>query len=282
LFEGVYYIEGNLMTDWRIITGDIREVAPELEHVDCIVTSPPYYNQRDYHHEKQLGQESSLKEYVDNLVLTFQLIRECMPDTGTLFLNLGDRYQRGKLLGVPWRVALALADDGWILKNDIIWQRNRIMPEGVKNRFTKCHEYVFFFTLKASKHTFNADAVREPAKWAKDKRAGKGRHVYRESRGGNAHTAAVSIAADGKRNRRSVWTIETSQTKDDKHNATFPFELPEICILAGSDLNDVVLDPFVGTGTSGVAALKHGRRFIGVDISPEYTQQARQRIQESL
>lgn len=270
------------MTDWKIITGDIREVALKLEHVDCIVTSPPYYNQRDYHHEKQLGQEASLKEYVDNLVLTFRLIREHMPDTGTLFLNLGDRYQKGKLLGVPWTVALALVEDGWILKNDIIWRRNRIMPEGVKNRFTKCHEYVFFLTLKASKYTFNAHAVRETAKWAHDKRAGKGRHVYCQSRGSNAHTAAVSIAADGKRNRRSVWTIETSQTKGSKHNATFPVELPEICILAGSNPGDVVLDPFMGTGTSGIVALKHGRKFIGVDVSDEHVQIAQQRIEESL
>jgi len=266
------------MSDCKIITGDIREVASTLERVDCIVTSPPYYQQRDYRHEKQLGQERSLQEYIDNLVLSFQLIRERMPDTGTLFLNIGDRYKRGKLLGAPWKVALALVDDGWVLKNDIIWRRNRIMPEGVKNRFTKCHEYVFFLTLKASGYTFNADAVREPAKWAHDKRAGKGRHTYRESRGENAHTAAVSIAPDGKRNRRSVWTIETSQTKGDKHNATFPVDLPEICILAGSNPGDIVLDPFVGTGTSGLAALKHDRQFIGIDVSSEYACIARQHI----
>lgn len=263
---------------YKVLKGDIREVASAINQVDCIVTSPPYYRQRDYRHEKQLGQEPTLQEYVDNLVSVFQLIRKQMPDTGTLFLNIGDKYKRGKLLGVPWRVALALVDAGWVLKNDVIWHRNRIMPESVKNRFTKCHEYIFFFTLKASGYTFNAKEVRESAKCAKDKRAGKGRHVYCESRGDNAHTSAVYISADGKRNRRSMWTIETSQTKWAKHNATFPIDIPEICILAGSNPGDVVLDPFVGTGTTGLAALKHGREFIGIDVSSEYTRISKQRI----
>jgi site-specific DNA-methyltransferase (adenine-specific) len=261
----------------ELIHGDIREVAANLSTVHCIVTSPPYFQQRDYGVDTQLGQELTVTDYVDNLVETFRAIREHMPDTGTLFLNLGDRYKQGHQLGIPWHVALGLLEDKWILKNDIIWMRNRIMPESVKNRFTRCHEYVFFLTLKPSKYTFNAQDVREVAKWAHDKRAGKGRHVYRESRGDKAHTAVVTIAADGKRNRRSVWTIETSQTNG-QHSATFPLELPEICILAGSNQGDVVLDPFMGTGTTGIAALKNKRAFIGVDVSQQYVDIATERI----
>ncbi len=266
----------------KIITGDILKVGKKLEQVDCVVTSPPYYKQRDYGHPDQLGQERTVQEYVDNLVKVFHIIKEQMSDTGTLFLNIGDKYLQGRLCGAPWRVALALMDDGWVLKNDIIWHRNRIMPESAKNRFTNGDkEYVFFLTKKASGHTFNDKAVAEAAKWAHDRRAGKGRHVYKETRGDKAHTAAVYIAADGTRKRRSVWTIETSQTRVGNHNATFPEELAEICIKAGSNKGDMVLDPFVGTGTCGVVAAKLKRNFIGIDISSEYTKAARQRIRET-
>lgn len=266
----------------KIITGDILKVANRIERVDCVVTSPPYYNQRDYGHPDQLGQENSVAEYVENLVRVFSLIKETMADTGTLFLNLGDKYLGGRLAGAPWRVALALMDDGWVLKNDVIWHRNRIMPESAKNRFTNTDkEYVFFLTKRPSKYTFNGGDVTEVAKWAHDRRAGKGRHVYKETRGDKAHTAAVYISGDGTRKRRSVWTIETSQTKVGNHNATFPEELAEICIKAGSNKGDVVLDPFVGTGTCGVVASRLGRDFIGVDVSSEYTKAARKRIRES-
>lgn len=270
------------MSKIKLITGDIlsKSVLDKINHIDCIVTSPPYYKLRDYGHEKQLGNENTVQEYVDNLVNVFSKLREKMPDTGTLFINLGDKYISGRLAGAPWRVALALVDDGWVLKNDIIWHRNRIMPESVKNRFTKSHEYVFFLTKVAKGYTFNAKAVREVAKWAHDRRAGKGRHVYGEARGDNAHTAAVFIAEDGKRNRRSVWTIETSQTKG-THTATFPEELPEICILAGSNKGEVVLDPFVGTGTCGVVAVKHGRQFVGVDVCSNFINAARKRINKA-
>jgi site-specific DNA-methyltransferase (adenine-specific) len=264
------------MARFKIITGDILKVTNQLKQVDCVVTSPPYYKQRNYGHADQLGQERTLQEYVDNLVRVFGVIREKMPDSGTLFLNLGDKYLNGHLAGAPWRVALALVDDGWTLKNDIIWHRNRIMPESTKTRFTKSHEYVFFLTVQPKGYTFNAEAVREEAKWAHDRRAGKGRHVYKESRGDSAHTAAVFIASDGKRNRRSVWTIETAQGT--KHHATFPEALPEICILAGSNIGDTVLDPFLGTGTCGVPALKHGRNFVGVDISSDFVKIARKRL----
>jgi len=266
----------------KIITGDILKVAKRIERVDCVVTSPPYYMQRDYGHPDQLGRERTVQEYVDNLVKVFHLIKEKMSDKGTLFLNLGDKYLKGHLAGAPWRVALALIDDGWVLKNDVIWHRNRIMPESAKTRFTNGDkEYVFFLTKKATGHTFNGKDVREVAKWADDRRAGKGRHVYKETRGDKAHTAAVYIAKDGKRNRRSVWSIETSQTRVGNHNATFPEELAEICIRAGSSKGDTVLDPFVGTGTCGVVASRLKRDFIGVDISSEYTKATRQRIRRN-
>ena len=267
----------------KIITSDILKVAHKIKKVDCVVTSPPYYMQRDYGHPDQLGRERTVQEYVDNLVKVFSLIKEKMPDTGTLFLNMGDKYIKGHLCGAPWRTALALMDDGWVLKNDIIWHRNRIMPESAKNRFTNSDkEYVFFLTKKASKYTFNGKAVAEAAKWAHDRRAGKGRHVYKETRGDKAHTAAVFIEKDGTRKRRSVWTIETAQTKVGNHNATFPEELAEICIRAGSNKGDTVLDPFVGLGTCGVVASRLGRNFIGVDVSAEYVKASRKRIRESI
>jgi len=263
----------------KIITGDILKVAYKIERVDCVVTSPPYYMQRDYGHADQLGRERTVQEYGENLIRVFSLIKEKMSDTGTLFLNIGDKYLKGHLAGAPWRVALALVDDGWILKNDVIWHRNRIMPESAKNRFTNGDkEYVFFLTKKDTGYTFNGKDVREVAKWAHDRRAGKGRHVYKETRENKAHTAAVYIAADGTRKRRSVWSIETSQTKDGDHNATFPEELARICILAGSNKGDVVLDPFVGMGTCGVVAKKLGRNFVGVDVSQKYVKMARKRI----
>ena len=265
----------------KLILGNILDVAHNLPKIDCVVTSPPYYKLRDYGHDCQIGQERNVNEYVNVMVKSFSMIRENMAETGSLFMNLGDKYLNGKLAGVPWRVALALVDDGWVLRNDIIWDRNRIMPSSAKNRFTGCHEYIFFLTLKKSGYTFNADAVRETAKWAHDPRAGKGRQVVKNPTRQKDHTSAVFIASDGKRNRRTLWTIETAQSKKgDKHSATFPVELPEICVLAGSNLGDTVLDPCVGSGTTGVAALKNGRNFIGVDISKEYIDISQERLKD--
>ena len=257
-----------------LITDNILNVS--LPEINCVVTSPPYYRLRDYGHKDQFGQENTVNEYVDNMTKVFNHVASSMPDTGTLFLNLGDSYIKGHLAGVPWRVALSLMDSGWVLRNEVIWHRNRVMPESAKNRFTRCHEHIFFMTRKTSKYTFNSDAVRETAKWANDRRAGKGRHVYKESRGSSAHTSAVSIASDGKRIRRTVWTVETSQ--EVKHHATYPVELAEICVLAGSNPGDRVLDPFSGTGSTGVAAIKNGRDYLGVDVSKEFNEIAKERL----
>ena len=167
-------------------------------------------------------------------------------------------------------------DSGWILRNEIIWHKNRVMPESTKTRFTRCHEHIFFLTKKKNNYTFNPEPVREEAKSVNDPRAGKGRHVYKAARGDDAHSAAVYISSDGKRNRRTVWTIETSQTK--KHHATYPTQLTDICVLAGSNPGDIVLDPFSGTGTTGVSALNNNREYIGVDISPEFNEIAKERL----
>lgn len=262
---------------FTLITGDICLAVKTLGSIDCVVTSPPYYQQRDYLHKKQIGQEGTVEQYVDKLVKVFSNIRKVMNKNGTLFINMADKYVNQSLLGAPWRLALAMIDDGWVLRNEVIWKKNRIMPQSAKNRFTPEHEQVFFFTIKRRGYTFNSDAVRQPAKWAHDRRAGKGRHVYKESRGENGHTAAVSIAADGKRIRRSVWEIETSQT-DGQHAATFPVGLPEICILAGSNKGDTVLDPFSGMASVGVAAIKHGRKYVGVEVSRKFNREARRRL----
>lgn len=258
--------------NFELIESNIFDIT--LPEVQCIITSPPYFKLRDYGHDQQLGQENTVEEYVHNLVKVFNSLP--LSKTGTLFLNLGDSYIKGKLAGVPWRTAIALSDAGWYLRNEVIWHRNRVMPESAKNRFTRCHEHIFFLTKIKSKYTFNAEPVREIAKWANDRRAGKGRHIYKESRGKSAHTAAVSIASDGKRHRRSVWTVETSQAV--KHHATYPVQLVEICLLAGSDPGDIILDPFSGTASTGVAALKHNRDYIGVEVSKEYNTIAKERL----
>lgn len=257
---------------YKLLTGDVRKLV--LPQVQCVITSPPYYNLRDYGHVEQIGRESSVEDYVSELSATLDSLP--LVETGTMFVNLGDSYVNGSLAGVPWRVCLALLGRGWYLRNEIIWHRNRVMPESAKNRFTRCHEHIFFLTRIPSKYTFNAGDVREIAKCANDRRAGKGRHIYKETRGQSAHTAAVMISSDGKRNRRSVWTIETAQAT--KHHATYPTELTDICVLAGSNRGDTVLDPFSGTGTTGVSALSYGRNYIGVDVSPEFTNIAETRL----
>lgn len=183
------------------------------------------------------------------------------------------------LVGIPWRVAFALQADGWYLRQEIIWHKPNPMPESVTDRCTKSHEHVFLLT-KSSRYFFDAEAIKEPAKWADDKRNGSGRLTYdgkRQGEPGQGQEAFVSIKEN--RNKRSVWTIPTRPFPG-AHFAVMPEALVEPCVLAGSRPGDLVLDPFTGSGTVAVVALRHGRNYIGTELNAEYASIAEQRILE--
>ena len=249
--------------------------------VDCVVTSPPYWGLRDYHVDNQLGMESTPEEYCNNMVEVFREVWRVLKPTGTAWLNLGDSYvgtghKAKDLVGIPWRVAFALQTDGWYLRSDIIWSKPNPMPESVKDRPTKAHEYIFLLT-KSKNYYYDADAIGEPAKdWGtRDRTNGK---YHNEGTGLQPHTGLEKSYAT--KNKRSVWSI-TTKTYADAHFATFPEDLIEPCILAGSPGGGIVLDPFVGSGTTMIVAQKHRRKGIGIDLNKEYLDLAVKRIKNS-
>jgi DNA modification methylase len=288
------------MTNYQILTGDVRQRLEEIADgsVRCCVTSPPYFGLRDYGHDGQIGLEQTPDDYVSQIVSVFKEIRRVLADDGTLWLNLGDSYAAQRngttppaetlaggvngwapdgsrvnrdrhdgynparnasaiglkhkdLIGIPWKVAFALQADGWYLRQDIIWHKPNPMPESVTDRCTKAHEYLFLLT-KSAKYYYNHKAMQEPAS-----------------------------TTNGTRNRRSVWSVNTKPFKG-AHFAVMPEALVGPCILAGSEPGDLVLDPFTGSGTVGVVALKHGRKFLGVEINPKYVDIAETRINQVL
>jgi len=263
--------------------------------------------------DSQIGLEQTPEAYVSEMVALFREVWRVLADDGTLWLNIGDSYamssMRGEnsefkgngvkqtaaingavrlgkreipaglkpkdLMGIPWRVALALQQDGWYLRSDIIWAKPNPMPESVRDRPTKSHEYLFLLT-KSPKYYYNSEAIKEPALTPPT----TGRVIPY-----SAHTQTGGIATqnlgtsmpDGKRNKRSVWTINTKPFKG-AHFAVMPEALVEPCVLAGSAQGDTVLDPFTGSGTVAVVALRHGRNFIGTELNPEYGEIAYNRI----
>ncbi len=274
----------------RIIRGDSRAALAEVpdECVDTIVTSPPYYCQRDYDDERQVGAERTPDEYVDSLVQIMTQCRRVLKDTGTLWLNLGDKYDRRRLLGMPWRVAFALADAGWILRSDVIWHKPNAMPNPVKTRPTTDHEYLFLFS-KSNDYYYDADAIREPHVTFSEKskmRGGRNHFGKRDGtpengkNGGNSnlHDARWDQAFHPKgRNKRTVWSVALGKFRE-AHFAVFPPKLIEPCVLAGSPRGGLVLDPFFGAGTVGLVATELGRRYIGVELNGDYVQIARKRL----
>lgn len=293
------------------------------------VTSPPYYGLRNYGEEGQIGLEETPGEYIERLVEVFREVRRVLKNDGTLWLNIGDSYANdgkwggssggkhakalhGKtgvgrrkkhtglkpkdLIGIPWLLAFALRADGWHLRADIIWQKPNAMPESVKDRPTRAHEYVFLLS-KSARYYYNAEAIREPAVGfpGSENPNARRRGNTKTFRGGNAYTHdqaaenSASVERDshglvpnetGTRNRRTVWTIATRPYKD-AHFATFPEELARPCILAGSRHGDTVLDPFSGSGTTGAVAVQEGRDYIGIEINPEYIKLSEQRIENA-
>jgi DNA modification methylase len=319
--------------NYRILRGDVRDRLRDLpdSSVRTCVTSPPYWGLRDYGVPGQLGLEATPDEFVVNLVAVFREVRRVLADDGTLWMNLGDSYlaQQGlgfngnkrldlanrsikvkrpvgvkpkDLVGIPWMVAFALRADGWYLRSDIIWSKPNPMPESIKDRPTKAHEYIFLLS-KSSRYYYDADAIAEAASEAmlsqmeqgynglglKDyEGAGvqnpssvKARSKVQQQKGWNndRNDGGVSdIAPRGfGRNKRTVWHVAT-QPYPEAHFATYPEKLIEPCILAGSQIGDTVLDPFNGSGTTGVVAIRHQRNYVGVELNPEYIALAERRI----
>ena len=278
----------------QILCGDALEQLKTIPDgvVDCIVTSPPYYQQRDYSSELQIGLEATPIDYVERLVEVFHEARRTLNDRGTLWVVIGDKYLNGQLLGMPWRLAHALQDDGWLLRSDIIWHKPNAMPSPVKNRPTTDHEYIFFFVKNARDYHYNADAIREPHVTFSEQSKMKGgrRHFHR--RGGTPEAGkngGNSNLHDGRwdqafhplgRNKRTVWSVPLSKFRE-AHFAVFPESLVETCIEAGCPPQGLVLDPFLGSGATAAVARRLGRHYLGIDCTEAYCEIARRRIEQS-
>ena len=297
----------------KVFFGDCRDTMRDLiaqgVKVQMCVTSPPYFGLRDYGHPGQLGLEATPAEFVRAMVEVFALVRELLADDGVLWLNLGDSYNAAgrtghgtrqgfkqgtnrasaekadncrpsvenlkpkDLIGIPWRVAFALQAAGWYLRQDIIWHKPNPMPESVTDRCTKAHEYLFLLT-KSERYYWDSEAMKERAVCDTWPNVGRSQEAARAVISGGPTQGARENAET--RNRRSVWTVAT-QPYNGAHFAVFPAALIEPCILAGSRPGDLVLDPFMGSGTTAQVAQALGRQWIGCELNPEYAplQQAR-------
>ena len=232
--------------------------------------------------DKQLGLEETPEEYVENMVKVFREVHRVLRDDGTLWLNLGDSYGKKKqLVGIPWRVAFALQADGWYLRQDIIWHKPNPMPESVKDRCTKAHEYIFLLT-KNKKYYYDHEAIKEKAvgeRWGGNTPINMN-NTKDTSNQFSGLTRPRKMVYD-KRNKRSVWKVAPKSFKG-AHFAVFPPELIEPCVLAGCPKGGTVLDPFTGSGTSLMVAVQHGRHGIGIELNPEYIELAHSRIAPSV
>ena len=274
----------------QFLLGDAITVASQLPDacVDTIVTSPPYFQQRDYGSKKQIGQEATPETYVQRLAELFEELKRVVKLTGSAWIVIGDKYSNGELMGMPWRVCLALKEIGWILRSDCIWHKPNAMPSSVKSRPTTDHEYIFFFS-RSKDYYYDADAIREPHVTFSDKSKMKGGRGHFGKRGGtpelgknggdnNLHDARWDQAFHPKgRNKRTVWSIPLSKFRK-THFAVFPESLVQTCIEASCPENGVVLDPFSGAGTTAVTANKLGRDFIAIDCVEEYLKLGKERL----
>jgi len=306
----------------RILIGDCRELLRTLpaESVYCVVTSPPYYGLRDYGVAGQIGLEETPAEYLKQMVAVFREVRRVLRDDGTLWLNLGDSYASGEvgrhdgynptrangsgtrkpfgerrqeklqtglkpkdLVGIPWRVAFALQADGWYLRQDIIWHKPNPMPESVRDRCTKAHEYIFLLS-KRERYHYDAAAILEQTLSLNDSHPSyrpNSAHIARDGRRElqNKHEITARTYDEAGRNKRSVWTVNP-QPFAGAHFATFPPALIEPCIKAGCPTGGTVLDCFGGAGTTGLVADRLGRDAILIELNPAYAEMARRRIRD--
>lgn len=295
----------------------------KADTVDCCVTSPPYYGLRDYGVDGQIGLETTPQEYVNKLVKVFHEVKRVLRSDGTLWIVIADSYSgsgkgrkkdgnpshfskkqmsnggtiKGRLLktidrqckpknliGIPWLLAFALRDDGWYIRDDIIWAKPNPMPESVRDRCTKSYEHIFMLT-KSPRYYFDGEAIAEPVAKSTIPRLQQkiemqtGSTRVQSKSNGNMKACAPRFDCL-RRNKRNVWIVTTKPFKG-AHFATFPPDLIEPCILAGCRKGGVVLDPFIGSGTTAVVAQKTGREYIGIELNPDYVEIAYQRLQKN-
>ncbi len=302
----------------KIFEGDCIEGMKNLpdKSVNCCVTSPPYFGLRDYGHDGQIGLEETPEQFVAKLVDVFREVKRVLKDDGTLWLNLGDSYagnnsqasnngragygnprekvvnrmsgelKQKDLIGIPWMVAFALRADGWYLRQDIIWHKPNPMPESVTDRCTKSHEYIFLLS-KSQKYYYDHEAIKEES--VMDRMPGRNMtdtRITHGKGGGNSGIANLlkKYHEDGfpeNRNKRSVWTV-TTKPYSEAHFATYPPDLIVDCIKAGCPEGGLVLDPFMGAGTTAMVARKLNRNYVGFELNPEYIKIAQNRIHAEL
>lgn len=286
--------------------------------IDCCVTSPPYFALRDYGCEGQIGLEHSPEEYIDKLTAIFAEVLRAMKPEGTCWVVIGDSYagankgaarypenaklwlqgtNRGTLdratsykyvteakdrdlIGIPWMLAFSLRRIGFYLRQDIIWHKPNPMPESVTSRCTKSHEYIFMLT-KSPRYYFDKQALREPANTGVRKNEYNRRKVKFVVQGHRQEQFRGGNQSDGFRNKRDVWSMLVRPGYKG-HHATFPLEIPLQCIALGCPEGGTVLDPFMGSGTTAVAAIKEHRHFVGFELNGDYFGNAQQRIAEEL
>lgn len=282
--------------NFDVLIGDVRQALVKVDDcsIQTTITSPPYFGLRKYsdNDAAEVGNEKTYDEYINHLKNIFGLLWDKTKEDGTLFLNLGDSYIDSHLAGIPWRVAIALGDVGWVLRSDIIWRKPNAMPSSVKNRFTVDHEYVFFFSKRPKGYAFYQDVVREPHVTFSENSKMKGGRNHLGKRGGtpeNGKNAGNANLHNGRwdqafhplgRNRRTVWDIALGKFRG-AHFAVFPEKLVELCVKAATIEGDTICDPFTGSGTTGLVAVKNKRNFIGVELVPEYAAMASARIKEA-
>jgi site-specific DNA-methyltransferase (adenine-specific) len=288
------------MSEFNVLCGDAAAMLRSLpdKSIHTCVTSPPYFNLRDYGIEGQIGTGSDVKEFIESLTRVFEEVQRVLRDDGTLWVNMGDSYATRSgsqpptntrnscghtkksvpegfkykdLIGIPWRLAFALQEQGWYLRQDIVWQKPNCIPESVHDRFTRSHEYIFLLS-KRQKYYFDQESIKEPV-------TGRTALFYLQKQEAGEQNVHMSVAPT--RNKRDVWSVNTAPHAG-AHFAVFPEELILPCVLAGCPEGGTVLDPFCGSGTTGVVALKHDRNFIGIDLNPDYCEMSRKRILESV
>ena len=297
----------------KIEFGDCRETmrrwALEGIKAQTCVTSPPYYGLRDYGHDGQIGLEETPEEYIEAMVEVFRCVKDVLADDGTLWLNIGDSYcgtgskgdwvdpknpegRNGQsvsktqkvdgckskdLIGIPWMLAFALRADGWYLRQDIIWHKPNPMPESVQDRCTKAHEYIFLLS-KSPKYYYDIESIKEEAHTTDNSNRNRDESRLNNTPG-RTKMAGLTTNHYEKKNKRSVWTV-TTKPYSGAHFAVFPSDLIEPCILAGAPVGGIVLDPFMGSGTTAQVAQNLGRQYLGCELNREYEKLQNERLSQ--
>mgnify|MGYP000444932096 FL=1 len=318
--EDICFLDNHINT---IICGDALETLKKFpdESINCSITSPPYYGLRDYHKKEQIGREKTVEEYLDRLINVFREVRRVLKKDGTCFIVIGDsyagtsskkeqrdpKYPKGRngqnpsitqkvlgykskdLMGIPWRLAFALREDGWYLRSDIIWHKENAMPEACRDRPTRSYEHIFLLS-KSPRYYYDYDSLAEPMKEVSKKRYVRGRskeNKYLNENSGAKIQKINEARGYGQykgdnipqfRNKRDIWTINTTSFRGN-HYAAFPPKLAEICMIAGCPKGGIILDPFIGSGTVGFTAFLHNRKYIGIELNEEYVNLTKKRIE---